>query len=306
MWRGLKYAWNVLFRSVIAFFGDGCFRFSAALSFYTLFSIAPIVLITLYVAGIFFDDSTFREEITERFRELIGEQGAQGIFILMEVVADEDEDATFSLVAGLAFLAFSATTIFVQIKNGFNDIFLVRAVEGRKGWIKLLRDRVVSFGLVISLGFAMIISLVLDTLILSLVQYVTRDMEELSLVLVQVFQNLLILALVFGVILALFRWLPDAVIPRHFLYIGALITTILLLLGKFLIGWYISRSNFSELGGAAASIVILMLWVYYSSVILFLGAEVVKAQTEVSRLPYHAGPYAKKVKVVEIDDDGSR
>ena len=80
--------------------------------------------------------------------------------------------------------------------------------------------------------------------------------------------------------------------------------TVLLLIGKFLIGWYISRSTFSQLGGAAASVVVLMLWVYYSSVILFLGAELVKAQSEVSGRPYTAGPLARKIKVVEVDDDG--
>src|SRR5690606_21977295 len=135
------------------------------------------VLITLYLAGIFFDDATFREEITERFRILIGEQGAQGLFVLMEVVSTEDGTSPISLATTIGFLVFSATTIFVQIKNGFNDIFKVRAMEGRKGWIKLLRDRLVSFGIVLSLGFAMITSLVLDTLILTLVQYLTRDFE---------------------------------------------------------------------------------------------------------------------------------
>src|SRR5690606_13590411 len=252
------------------------------------------------VAAVFVDSAVVRQEITESFQYMIGEQGAQGVVVLMDILKTGDEGG-ISLFTGLGFLVFSATTIFVQIKNGFNEIYQVRPVEGRKGWLKLIIDRLVSLGIIFSLGFMMLVSLALDTLILSLVRLLSRHYQELSLILLQVAQNLFMLGLAFGIIYALFRWLPDAVVPGRFLLRGALATTLLLGLGKFVIGWYISTTDFTQLGGAAASIVILLLWVYYSSAILYFGAELIKAQTLQRQGSLRPGPFARKIRIVEVE-----
>lgn len=296
----LSYSWRVFKRAILDFIDDNCLRSSAALSFYTLISIAPVIYITIAVGSIFIDSVTVRDEVTAAFREFIGEEGAEGVFVLMDTLRTE-ESGSLSIIFGLLLLVFSATTILVQVKNGFNEIFAVKPLEGRQGLIKQLWDRLVSMGLVLSLGFAMIISLSLDAIVVALVDLIAQRFETVSLLLLQVLQNGLALTLVFGVLYAMFRWLADVHVQRRFLLRGAALTTLILLLGKFVIAWYIGRNSLTSLGGAASSIVVLMLWVYYSSLILFFGAEIVKAQTIVSKAPYHPTKFARRVKVVEVE-----
>ncbi|MEX0618665.1 MAG: YihY/virulence factor BrkB family protein [Pseudohongiellaceae bacterium] len=304
MLNWLKYSWRVLRTAGTDFGSDNCFRSSAALSFYTLFSMAPIVWITISVASIFVDSTVVRDEITGAFRNLIGDEGSEGVFALLDTLRTQ-QSGVFAVLTGLGVLVFSATTILVQIKNGFNEIFKVRAVEGRKGWLKIIVDRLVSMGLILSLGFAMIISLMLDTLIVSVVNFFSRNFEALSLFLLQALQNLIAFGLIYLVIYSMFRWLSDVDVDGKFLLRGALFTTVVLLIGKFAIGWYIGQSNLAAIGGAASSVVVLMLWVYYSSVILFFGAEVVKAQTLVNHQTYKPSRYARKVKLIDVEQEST-
>ncbi|GHE71341.1 MULTISPECIES: YihY/virulence factor BrkB family protein [Roseivirga] len=299
--KAIKYAWKVLKTAIPAFMKDHCFRFSAALSFYTLFSIAPLILLAIYVAGIFADDALVRDQVTSQFESLIGTQGANGVRALMDTLHKEDQN-TFSLVAGIGLLLYSATNIFIQIQTSFNEIFMVKAIEG-KGFKKLVIDRLISLGMVLSLGFIMIISLILDSLVVAFVDFLSESFDTLSVAMALAAQYSLILLLVYGVIYALIRFLPDVVIPKKFIFRGSLITALLLIIGKFGIGWYIGSSNFSQLGGASSGIIILMLWVYYSSVILFFGGELIKAMAKVNEVYIRATRYAKRIKYVELNDE---
>lgn len=299
--NNIKYVWKVIKVAIPSFITDRCFRFSAALSFYTLFSIAPLIVLAIYVAGIFADDAVVRDEVTSQFRSLIGPQGAEGVRTLMDTLHREDQN-TFSLIAGIGILLYSATNIFIQIQTSFNEIFKVKAIEG-KSFKKLVIDRLISLGMVLSLGFIMIISLVLDSLVVAFVDFLSESFDILSVALAIIAQYGIILILIYGVIYALIRFLPDVIIPKKFLFRGSFITALLLLIGKFGIGWYIGNSNFSELGGASSGIIILMLWVYYSSVILFFGGELIKAMAKVSDVYIRSARYAKRIKYVELKDE---
>lgn len=299
--KNLKYAWEVIKTAVPSFLSDHCFRFSAALSFYTLFSIAPLILLAIYVAGIFADDAVVRDQVTAQFQSLIGTQGAEGVRTLMDNLHREDQN-TFSLIAGIGILLYSATNIFIQVQTSFNEIFMVKALEG-KSFKKLVIDRLISLGMVLSLGFIMIISLMLDSIVVVFVDYLSARFDKLSVAAAMLAQYGLMLLLVYGVIYALVRFLPDVVIPKRFIFKGSLITALLLLVGKFGIGWYIGNSNFSKLGGASSGVIILMLWVYYSSVILFFGGELIKAMAKVSDVYIRSTRYAKRIKYVELKDE---
>ena len=299
--KHIIYAWKVLKTAVPSFLADHCFRFSAALSFYTLFSIAPLILLAIYIAGIFADDAVVRDQVTTQFENLIGTQGASGVRTLTDTLHREDQN-TFSLIAGAGILLYSATNIFIQVQTSFNEIFKVKAIEG-KSFKKLVIDRLISLGMVLSLGFIMIISLIVDSIVVTFVDFLSNTFDELSVAMAMVAQYGLILLLIYGVIYSLIRFLPDVVIPKRFIFKGSLITALLLLVGKFGIGWYIGNSNFSKLGGASSGVIILMLWVYYSSVILFFGGELIKAMAKVSDVYIRSTRYAKRIKYVELKDE---
>lgn len=299
--NNLKYVWKVMKKGFAGFDGDNCFRYAAALSFYTLFSIAPIVMISIHAASFFAQDIDFQQEMSNQFERLVGEQGAQGVEVLMESLQDEKR-STFQLVIGVIILLFSATNIFIQLQGAFNDIYNVRPKQG-KAIVKQVIDRLTSLGMILSLGFILIISLVLDSIIVSLKGYLSRIFEDATVVLITITENLIMLGIMIGVVYALFHFLPDVRIKKKFKLKGSTLIAVLLLIGKFGISWYIGNSRFSELGGASASIIILMLWVYYSSLILFLGAEMIKGMAKVSNVYLPASHYAVRVKSVTVDEE---
>lgn len=275
------------------FIADNCFRNSAALSFYTLFSLAPALLIAIYSAGIFASDIDFQQKLTGQISRLLGPESAQGISLLLDTLQQEGQ-ATWRLIVGIAVLLFSATNIFLQLSGSFNDIFKVKPREG-KGILKETLDRLMSLGMLISLGLVMVISLILDSVVVSVKDYFEQNYSETMVNLVVAAENLILLLLVFGIIYAIFKLLPDVVIPRRYNLQASLVVTLLLFAGKFGISWYIGNSRFSELGGASASIIVLMLWVYYSSLIMFLGAELAKSMGEINDEEFKPNRYARLV-----------
>lgn len=300
----VKYIWEVIKDAVTGFNNDNCFRFSAALSFYTLFSIAPVVMIAIYIAGLFADDAMIREEISNQFSALIGERGAEGIMVLMETLRRE-EQSFFAIVISIGVLIFSATNIFVQIQTSFNEIFKVTVREG-KGVVKLIIDRLVSLGMILSLGFVLIISLVLDAVVVGFMDSLSQRFSSLSIGLATLVEYILMLSIITGFIMALFRVLPDVHIKKKYLFRSSLLTALLLIIGKFGISWYIGNSNLSDLGGASSSVIILMLWVYYSSLILFIGAEVLRAQFSVGDYEIRPKRYAVRVDTVILKKQESK
>jgi len=299
--KQLKYVWKVTRKAGVHFDADNCYRYSAALSFYTLFSIAPIVYISIYVAGIFASDVDFRQLVSNQLSTIVGESGAKGVTLLLESLENRDQ-TVIELIIGIFVLLFSATNIFIQIQGSINEIFRVKPRE-EVGFKKILFDRLTSLGMILSLGFVMLISLVLDSIVVALRNWLERAFTDLTIDLITVGENLVIALLTFAVIYALFKFLPDVKVPKPYLIRAGLVITILLLIGKFGINWYISSSRFSDLGGASASIIILMLWVYYSSYILFFGAELIRAMGTVDGYKFQTSHYASRVKVVRVEKD---
>lgn len=290
---------DVIIYTFTSFLNDRCLQFSAAVSFYTLFSIAPMVSIIIYVGSIFADDVVITEELSDYLSQFLGPTSVDGIMLLIDTLQRGGKNL-FSLLAGVVILIFSATNLFIQFKESFNQIFRVRPKEGR-GFIKLLVDRSVSFGMIIILGVGLILSLVIDSLLINFFDFFAEYFESANVIIAGIGSNLITLVIVFTAVLLMFYFLPDVAIRRSLLIFGSAVTAVLLFTGKFIVGWIIARSSFTELTGASASIIILMLWIYYSSMILFFGVELIKAMAHVLGGGITANKYSTRIKYVVVD-----
>lgn len=297
----LSYTWQVFKGAISSFFEDQCVRYSAAISFFALFSLAPMILIAVQVAGFLAEDVDFQQQVIDQFSELVGNQGAQGVSMLMESLEDE-EASSIQIIIGAFVLLFSATSIFIQLQTSFNNIYSVRVKEG-KGILKQFLSRLISLGMILSLGFIMITSLIIDSAIRMLENYIGYVSQDLTAAILIALQYLILVGLVYLVIYSLFNFLPDVDIKKEFKVKGSIAITLFLIIGKFGIGWYIGNSQFSELGGASASIIVLMVWIYYSSLILFFGAELIKSMARISDTELTPRRFAIRVKSVEVEKD---
>ncbi len=284
------------FKAIQAFINDNCFQYSAAVSFYTLFSLAPIVLISVYIAGIFVGNASVMHEMTRILNETIGQESTHAVLLLVETIRTDTRNG-FYLIFSISFLIISATTVFIQFKESFNRIFQVIA-KSEAGVLKVLIDRLIAFGMIILLGAAMIFSLIIDSLIAALFGLLLNN-ESAQLFFIGIGSNLLTLVLIFVAILMMFYILPDVKMRWRPLIYGSLITTFLLVIGKFGVAMIIGNSSLNELSGASSSIIILMLWVYYSCIIVFFGIELVKAFAEQGEGNIKPKKYARRLRWVE-------
>lgn len=297
--KTLQYLFRILIRTVKNFASDYCFRYSAALSFYTLFSIAPMVMVSVYAAGILASDIDFQGELIRQFTNLVGERGAQGVTVLIDTL-DDEETTGFQLLIGSGVLLFSATNIFVQLQSAFNEIFSV--VSSGRGIIKKILDRIISLGIIVSLGLVMILSLVIDSAVVLLQNYLIATYPDIAVFFITLLQYLIIVVLATAEIYALLHFLPDVQLPVKYKLRGCVFITLLLVSGKSAISWYIGTSQFSELGGASSSVIVLMLWVYYSSLIVFFGAELIKSMAAVDEVVLRPKRYAAIVESVVVEE----
>jgi len=241
----------------------------AALSYYTLFSIAPLLIIVIAVAGLAFGDEAARGAIFEQLRGMTGDEGAKAVEGMVEA-ADKPREGIVASVIGVLLLLLGATTVFGELQNALDRIWRAPARQRSSGWWNLLRTRLLSFGMVLGIAFLLMVSLVLSAALAALGKlWAFPGWEALS--------HALDVLVSFGITTALFamiyKFIPRVHVAWHDVWIGAAFTAILFAVGKFLIGLYIGKSAVASTFGAAGSLVVLMLWVYYSAQIFLLGAE---------------------------------
>lgn len=285
-------------KAINAFIEDNGFQYSAAVSFYTLFSLAPIVMISVYTAGIFVGNASVMKELTEFLNETVGSSSAEAVMLLVQTIQTDSSNVLY-LIISIGFLVISATTVFVQFKDSFNRIFMV-VTKPDVGFLKTILDRAIAFGMIVLLGVALIASLILDTILVALFDLLSSQFEAVNLIMASVGSNIITMVMIFVAILLMFYILPDVYVRWKALIYGSLVTTILLILGKFGVGMVIGNSPLNQLSGASSSIIILMLWVYYSCIIIFFGIELVKALGEKGDREIKAGKYARRIKMVDF------
>jgi membrane protein len=242
----------------------------AALAFYTLFSLAPVLVLVIAIAGFFYGPDAARGEILEQLRGLVGPQGAEAIQLVLAGASNHEEGRVATLIA-TALLLFGATSVFAELKASLDDIWQVPPSKQSGIW-DTVRTRLLSFGLVLVLAFLLMVSLVVSAALSILERFWGGLWQDAVLIL-----SLLSGMIGFGVIAALFaviyKMLPRIRLSWHDVAIGALGTAAMFSLGKYAIGMYIGNSGVTSSFGAAGSMIALLLWVYYSAQIFFLGAE---------------------------------
>lgn len=300
--KWLKEIWAITRETFSSFFSRDPMNFSASIAFYTIFSLPAVLIIVLVVAGSVFGEKAVSGELSYRIEELIGPDSAEQVQKIIRNAAVAESDTTATIV-GIAILCFSATTVFISLQNGLNSIWSVKAKPSR-GWIKYIVDRVLSLGMVISLGFLLLVSLLLEASIEILSDYLTSVLPAATFYLIRVFNMILSILLTSVVFALIFKFLPDAVICWRDVWVGALITTVLFMLGRVLIRIYLSNSDYDQTYEAAGSLVAILLWVYYSSVIVLLGAQF--AQVYAKRHGETIVPCKNAVMVVEQEIDPAK
>ena len=249
---------------------QGLSRMGAALAFYTLFAIAPLFIIVLAIAGLWFGEAAARRELFSQVSGLVGSEGGDAIQALISA-ANRPKTGAWATVIAVVTLFVGATGVFVQLQDALNSIWGVRRAPGR-GLRNFIKDRLLSFALIVGIGFLLLVSLVLSAGLSALGKYMggLLPVQETLWQGINFVVSFGVITLLFAMI---FKLLPDVKIAWRDVWIGAMLTALLFNLGKFLLGLYLGRSSVTSAYGAAGSLVIVLLWVYYSAQILFFGAK---------------------------------
>jgi membrane protein len=262
--------YQLLNDTVRACIDDNIVSQGAALSYYTIFAIAPLFIIALTIAGYWFGEETARRELFGQLNQLVGKEGGDAIQSLV-MAANKSRAGTWATWIASGTLAVAATGVFVQLQNSLNALWRVQHVQG-KGLRNFVRHRLLSFAMVLGIGFLLLVSLVCSAGLAALGNFIGDYVTGK-----EIFLKTLNFVISLGIITALFtmifKFLPDVKIAWRDVWLGGFITALLFNIGKFLIGVYIGRSSLSSVYGAMGSLVIVLMWVYYSAQILFFGAQ---------------------------------
>jgi membrane protein len=257
---------------------DNVPRLGASLAYYTLFAISPILVIAIAIAGSVFGAEAVRGQIVHEIDGLVGRQGAEAIQTILQS-AHQDQSGTFAVVIGTLTLIIAASGAFLELQHALNTIFRVKTDPQKSGLQRLILNRLRSFGLVVSIGFLLMVSLLVSAGVSAIATRV-REAELVGpavLEILDIVVSLGITTLLFGWI---YRWLPDVRLRWRDVWTGAFVTALLFSIGKFLIGLYLGQSSVASSYGAAGSLVVLLVWVYYSAQVILLGAEFTRVYAE--------------------------
>ncbi|MBY0371358.1 YihY/virulence factor BrkB family protein [bacterium] len=267
---GLKAAGSVVKETALQWNADQCLRLSAALAYYTVFSLAPLLLIATAIAGFVLGEEAVKGELSKQLSVLLGKQGADAINTLV-ANANKPVRGIVATVTGIAALLLGATGVFAELKSSLNLIWEARP-KLSSGIRAFIRDRLLSFAMVASISFLLLVSLLVNTAI-SIASTFFGGQFEIPPLVLQTLYTLLSFVLTAFLFALIFKFLPEVDIEWRDVWVGALITALLFTIGRVLIGVYLGSSSLLSAFGASASIVLIMVWAYYSAAIVFFGAE---------------------------------
>lgn len=290
---------EVFKNSFTGFSDDKVTKLSASLAYYTVFSMAPLLIVIISLCGLFLGREAVEGEI---YSQLAGFVGSDTAAQLQEIIKNASlaGKSKLSFIIGVITLLVGATTVFAEIQDSINQIWGLKP-KPKRGWLKMIQNRVLSFSVIISLGFLLLVSLGITAIIDGFSERLRAHFPEVTVVvfyIINIVITLAVVTIIFGVI---FKVLPDAQIKWKDVLSGAIATALLFMLGKFAISFYISKSEVGSTYGTAGSLVILLLWIYYSSIILYFGAEFTKAYAVKYGSEIHPNHYAVTTKMVEVE-----
>jgi membrane protein len=294
-----KQIWKVLKDSVSGFSDDKVTKLSASLAYYTVFSMGPLLILIISLCGIFLGREAIEGRVYGQLAGFMGEDTASQLQEIIKKAAISGKGPIALIIGGVTLLI-GATTVFGEIQDSINGIWGVKP-KPKRGWLKMLQNRFLSFSVIVSLGFILLVSLAVTSLVEGLGDVLARRFSEVSVILLYVVNLAITLAVVSFIFGVIFKVLPDAKIKWKDVMLGSIVTGVLFMIGKFGISIYISKSNVGSTFGAAGSLVILLLWTYYSSLILYFGAEFTKAYAVNFGSPIHPNHYAVTTRQVEVE-----
>lgn len=268
---GIQFYWKVLKNAISKFIEDDIFMQSAALSYYTIFSLPPLLLIVLSITKLFYKADGVKSELFTQIEVLVGNEGAQ---LLMKSIENIQifEPTFWATSMSIAVLIFTSTTGLVTMQNALNKIFKVKPKPENSGLLEMVRDRFLSFALLVSFSFILLISLVLDASITAFESYMEDWIIGSSSALTFLSSTALSFIIITLELAMIFKFLPQVKLRWKDVWFGAILTSILLGLSKYLISFYIGKSNIAGLYDAAGSTMVIMVWIFYIFLIILFGA----------------------------------
>lgn len=276
--KKLKTYFNILVKAGMGFADDKAPKLSAALAYNTIFSLPPMLLLIIVVGGTFYGEQAITGQLFGELKEFVGDDTAMQIQEVMSKI-NFQKNSMVATIISVVILVMGATGIFVEIQDSLNMIWGVRA-KAKKGFVKILLSRLLSFTMIIGFGFLLIVSLILNAVILGFSDFILKQLPFIPVNMIGIVNTVFTFTVLLVLFMAIFKMLPDVKIKWRQVLPGAIVTTLLFFFGKYLIGLYISGNTMASLYGAAGSVIVLLLWIYFSSFILYFGAEFTKAYIE--------------------------
>lgn len=299
-----KKYFTILKNSVLGFADEDSLKYSASLAYYTVFSLGPILVLIISLAGIFLGEDAIKGKVFSELNGLVGSKAAMQVQEVIKNLELSGKSNIALIISGVTLLI-AATTVFGDIQNSINKIWHVRP-KVKKGWLKILKDRLLSSSLVIGLGFLMVVTLLINGLILAFTEKLLLFLPEITVYLLDWVNFGLTFGVVFLLFGVIFKILPDVNIQWRTVRSGALFTAILFVFGRYLIGIYLQFSSTESTYGAASSIVLILLWVYYTAAILYFGAIFTREYATYTGTPIAPSEFAVHVELQEIEREVAR
>jgi membrane protein len=270
-WPGLRAWWSLVKQAGNSWIDDYAPSMGAALSYYSMFSLAPLLLIVIAIAGLVFGEEAARGEVFGQIRGLLGNESAQAVEAVLASL-HKPAEGTASAVLGIVVLLIGATSVFGELQDALDRIWRAPARVRASGWWNLLRARLLSFGMILGIAFLLMVSLVLSAAISALGKWWGGAFGNWA-TLAQLVNLAVGLLMTTGVFAMIYKLMPRVDVRWHDVWLGALLTAVLFTVGRYLIGAYIGKSGVASGFGAAGSLIVIFVWVYYSAQIFLMGAE---------------------------------
>lgn len=297
-----KGLWKVLKNCFKGFSDDKITKLSASLAYYTVFSLGPLLIVIVFLTSIFFRREAVEGTIYGQIESFVGSDAA---IQLQEIIknAAVSESGTLAAVIGIITLLIGATTVFADMQDSINSIWGLKP-KPKAGWMKLVKDRLLSFGVIASLGFLLLVSLGVSAIIESLNNRLENIFPEITVTLFYIINIIITFSVITSLFMIIFKVLPDAKIKFRDVLSGSIATAILFMVGKFGITFYISKTDLGSTYGTAGSLVVILVWIYYSSIILYFGAEFTKAFAMEFGHAIHPNSYSVITQKIEVERNG--
>jgi membrane protein len=299
--QAFKNGLTILKAALNGFINDLALKYSASLAYYTIFSLGPMLLLLISLAGIFLAKDAVQGRVFHEINGIVGNDAAQQIQDMIRRL-EMSGKSTISLIIGVVTLIIGATTVFAEIQESINIIWQVKS-KPKKGWVKLLKNRLLSGSMIVTLGFLLLVSFIVNGVLLALSDYLKTFLPEVTVVLFNILNvviSFIVIAVLFGVI---YKVLPDAKIRWREVRSGAIFTAVLFMIGRLLIGLYIEKTGGGSAFGAAGSLIVILLWIYYTAAILYFGAEFTRAYADFYGIKIEPAEFAVHIEQKETEQE---